>query len=370
MFSHILASALLAFSLLPQTVQPEPSADAEPVTRAEAATALLLARNPNVAVIKNVGQFPDVLKDDWFSPYMLAAEKVKIINADPVSHHLRPMDPITRVEFLKMLSLTFAIPTGYKQSYTDVPRNLWYSEYAGIVPKFQLPLQDDTYHLNPSQTVTNKQALGIIQKFLQLYHESSDSIFAEQQLAINESTNQLKLYTTISTRHTTAVFSINQEKKVTTPPPVASSPTLPQLRTQILSMVNTERLKEGLKPLVYNQQLEESAERYAEKMATEGFFGHVSPQGEVLKDRIGATGYYSLAFSPDCGCVKGFTLGENLGRGQTTAKEVVDAWMASKEHRAAILNPDYSDTGIGVASGIWVQHFGGVLLPGKKVGAK
>lgn len=366
MFSHFLASLLVAFSLLPQTVQPDNSGQTDHVTRAEAATALLLARNPNVAVLKNIGQFPDIQKSDWYEPYMLAAEKFGIVKADPVTHLLHPDTPVNRAEFLKMLSFTFAIPTGYPSTYQDIPAGAWYGEYVGIVHAFKLPLQDDDRHFNASATVSQEDALAAIQTFVHLYNPSAQSILDEQQLAIDQAKNQLILYDVISTRKTNVVF-IHNPPTAPASVPVIIPPSLPELRTQIVTLVNTERLKAGLKPLLYNTQLEQSAQGYAQLMATEGFFGHTSPDGQTLKDRIAATGYYNTSFSPDCGCVKGFTLGENLGRGQKTASEVMTDWMNSPNHRAAILNPDYTDIGVGVYSGLWVEHFGGVLLPGQKI---
>lgn len=365
MFSHILASLALAFSLLPQTVQPLNSGQTETVTRAEAATALLLARNPNVAVIKNTGQFADIRRGDWFEPYMLAAERVGILKAN-ADKQLRPNDAVNRAEFLKMLTLTFTIPTGYSHVFLDVSKNAWYSEYAGIVRSFKLPLQDNAQYFGADKKITHAQALQSIQTFVRLYNPSAKTILDEQQIAIDQSQNKLVLYDLISTRKTKVVFS-SDSPALKPSAPVTPQPSLPELRTQIVMLVNTERLKAGLKPLIYSTQLEESAQRYAEQMANKGFFGHVSPSGETVKDRIAATGYYAHSFSEDCNCIKGFSLGENLGRGQTTADEVMADWMQSKTHRAAILSPDYSDIGVGVFSGIWVEHFGGVLLPGQKI---
>jgi uncharacterized protein YkwD len=98
-------------------------------------------------------------------------------------------------------------------------------------------------------------------------------------------------------------------------------------------------------------------------MASQGFFGHVAPDGQTLTDRIAAVGYYNRSLSADCNCVKGYALGENLARGQKTAKEAVDAWLKSPGHRKNLMDPAYTDTGIGVKSGVWVEHFGGVILP-------
>jgi len=41
--------------------------------------------------------------------------------------------------------------------------------------------------------------------------------------------------------------------------------------------------------------------------------------------------------------------GENVAMGQRSAAEVVSAWMKSPGHRANILNPRYTELGIGYA---------------------
>lgn len=367
MFSKILASALLSFTLLPPVVQPTSSDQSIYVTRAEAAAALMLARSPNVRVLKNTGAFPDVRKGDWYEPYMLAAERYGIISADSNTHQLKPNYFINRVTFLKMLSLTFNIPTGYPHPYEDVEEGQWYADYAGIVSKFHLSLQDDPLHLGPTKPVTQEEALEAIQIFLRLYGGSQNAIFKDQQLALDQSRNQLMLYNVISTRRTKVVFvdkkNTEEEKTTHTTPP----PSLPKLRTEVVALVNNARLKANLKPLKYNNLLENSAQGYAEVMAKEGFFGHVSPSGQTLKERIEKGGYYKHSYSADCNCIKGFMLGENLARGQKTAEEVMRDWMNSKNHKAAILSPDYTDIGVGVSSGLWVEHFGGILLPGQKI---
>lgn len=367
MLRTFLASILTAFTLLPQTVEPPGSNPTRYVTRAEAAAALLLARDPNVKVIKNTNQFPDIRRGDWYEHYMLAAQKAGIVSAEPDTNLLKPTAFINRVEFLKMVALTFTIPTGYTHAFTDIPKDSWYSDYAGIVRKFDLPLMDDPQHLGPSKPVTQEDAFKTIQVFMRLYNQVQSSIFDEQRLAIEQSQKGLQIYNVISTRRTNVVFTDSQNTSAAKP--IATNPprSLPQLRTDIVSLVNIARLQAGLRPLSYNSQLEYSAQVYAERMAKEGFFGHVSPDGQTLKDRVSATGYYDRSYSADCGCVKGFVLGENLGRGQTTAAQVMEDWMKSSNHRAAILSADYTEIGIGVSGGIWVQHFGGTFLPGQKI---
>jgi len=39
--------------------------------------------------------------------------------------------------------------------------------------------------------------------------------------------------------------------------------------------------------------------------------------------------------------------GENIAKGHRTAKEVMEGWMNSEDHRANTLNPDFAEIGIG-----------------------
>ena len=51
--------------------------------------------------------------------------------------------------------------------------------------------------------------------------------------------------------------------------------------------------------------------------------------------------------------------GENIAMGQTTAEQVVDAWMNSEGHRKNILNANYTHIGVGFSKGgnYWSQMF-------------
>jgi len=76
-------------------------------------------------------------------------------------------------------------------------------------------------------------------------------------------------------------------------------------------------------------------------------------------DRLAACGYPSA------------TWGENIAMGYTTPQAVVDAWLASPEHRANIERPAFRATGVGVAGAplYWVQSFGAVADAGSVVAA-
>lgn len=130
------------------------------------------------------------------------------------------------------------------------------------------------------------------------------------------------------------------------------------IQREILRLVNQERQHAGIGPLQLQGQLQQSAQRYAEQMSAQNFFGHEDPQGKESIDRIRETGYVD----PPCRCAWMYLTGENLAHGQETAAEVMRQWMASPGHRANILQEGFSEIGIGVFENYWVQHFGNVTV--------
>lgn len=124
--------------------------------------------------------------------------------------------------------------------------------------------------------------------------------------------------------------------------------------SELLDLTNEARQKEGLKPLRSSYLLGQSAQKYAEDLATQNFFSHRGKDGSTLSSRVAATGYDFAA------------AGENIAAGQTTARTVFQGWMSSDGHRKNILAADYTEVGFGLfdATGnsdygkYWVQNFG------------
>lgn len=105
---------------------------------------------------------------------------------------------------------------------------------------------------------------------------------------------------------------------------------------EVLELVNAEREKAGLKPLELDSKLQDAAMvRAAESVV---YFSHTRPDG---------SGCWTAGVE--------YMVGENLAVGQTSPKQVVDAWMNSPAHRANILHKEYSSIGIGCVNynGIW-----------------
>lgn len=119
---------------------------------------------------------------------------------------------------------------------------------------------------------------------------------------------------------------------------------------EILKLVNAERSKAGVKPLTLNWELSRVAKFKSEDMRDNNYFSHTSPTYGSPFDMIKNFGIsYSAA-------------GENIAAGQKTADEVMKAWMNSSGHKANILNANYTQLGVGKATGgsystYWTQMF-------------
>lgn len=340
------------------------------LTRAEAAAIVLLASPAKIPPAPSAHAYVDVYSTDWFAPTILAAAKKGILSPDATGTKLKPFGSVNRASFLKMLALAFGLPRYGQHTFSDVPPTSWYAPYAGIEATYGLFQYANASTLEPERLVTQDEARVALDRFLRARSKADDD--AAKATAIAQSSGKVQLYTVISTKRLKVVFVPEQRPQsaptapsiavVPSPAPAAHA-TIDDVRADVLSLVNAARKNAGLPALKRNAALERSAQTYADHMHADGFFGHTDPAGQTLRNRIDAVSYYDRSFSSDCQCIKGYALGENLARGQRSAEEAVKAWMESPSHRDAILGSDFTDLGVGVRSGIWVQHFGGLLMP-------
>ncbi len=126
---------------------------------------------------------------------------------------------------------------------------------------------------------------------------------------------------------------------------------------EVLLLTNTERLKEGLDPLVGCSTLHKAAQTHSDAMHEQDFFEHVNPYtGDGVGERSNQAGY------------RWEFIGENIAMGYASPKDVVRGWMNSPGHRKNILS-DFKHLGIGITLGgydrdgkgswfWWVQNFG------------
>lgn len=330
------------------------STGSDVLTRGEAVSILLTLRTKSIPLITNAGQFPDVPKTHPYSRYLLAAAQFGIITPDS-SNNLHPDDPVTRASFVKMITLTFGLTTHMPYLYQDVPTLSWFAPYAGIATHFGFFTSSSDGQFHPDQLITRTEAQRVLQVLID--SKSISPVPSGLLLSTDQSAYQLQLYQKISSAEDTLV-GVGKSASSTIANP-AQRPSVAIVKDRILALVNAERAKAGVAPLHLDTLLANSAQRYAQEMLSKNFFGHVSPNGETLRDRMLQSGYYNPDYQ-ECNCIQQFMVGENLARGQRTADEVVQDWMKSTTHREVLLNPTFNATGIGVAAGIWVEHFGGV----------
>jgi uncharacterized protein YkwD len=110
-----------------------------------------------------------------------------------------------------------------------------------------------------------------------------------------------------------------------------------EARARLLARVNALRSGAGVAALQADPRLDAIAQAYAERMATQHFFAHVSPDGDSHEDRLEQAGY---AYT---------TAGENLGMAATPLAAHA-AIEESPGHRKNLLDPAYERLGFGLAS--------------------
>lgn len=110
----------------------------------------------------------------------------------------------------------------------------------------------------------------------------------------------------------------------------------PGAEAQMLDLVNEERRRQRLKPLVRDASLDDVARAHSIDMLKRGYFGHVTPDGRTPSDRMRVSG------------VRFGSAGENLALAPTVSL-AHQGLMESSGHRANILGPDFGRVGIGAA---------------------
>ena len=142
------------------------------------------------------------------------------------------------------------------------------------------------------------------------------------------------------------------------PVPLGSAPNA----SGVLGLVNEARASArrcggkrlaAVPPLARSALLDGIAVAHARDMAARGRMSHAGADGSTPGERATRAGY------------RWQTIGENVAFGQSTAEQVVAGWLKSPHHCENIMDPDFTEMGIGVAAGArdkagpyWSQVFG------------
>ena len=366
------------------------------VTRTEAAQLLLKRSSKVIPYIANGGVYPDVIEGEPSARYLLYAAEIGMWAPDPVTNRLRPQKPINRGEYLQMLAVVFNLPLNLRYDYQDVHSEDWDAPYAGIAQSYgffydprdarrlrtELPVTHEEASKNLYSLFAQRPDLRPVQHILihKVVYENIDNRRAQPEMPDRD---VLHSYTTVTSRSQIRE-SIQQEKGL-------ERANADIIQDQIIAGVNRERAKASLPPLTPNAQLLSTAVQHAKDMHARGYFSHYSPEGKNFVDRIKDSGYTDVdpiacgckqvlvapkgvekrtETQPDyaeysrsvCRCQPRFALGENLAKGQLTAEEVVRDWMGSEGHRRNILQPSFTEIGVGIFRDMWVQNFGSFEL--------
>lgn len=112
----------------------------------------------------------------------------------------------------------------------------------------------------------------------------------------------------------------------------------PKLRWEyeVLSLVNQERVRNGLEKLTWGETCADAAETRARELVAN--YSHTRPDG---------SSWETACESPDKNAL--YVEGENLvvGSSAVSPETAVAAWMNSEAHRANILNPEFTKLSVG-----------------------
>ncbi|CAM3882733.1 S-layer homology domain-containing protein [Alkalicoccus chagannorensis] len=228
-------------------------------------------------------RFDDLDEDSFGYHEVLTLTEVGLF--EPVDD-FRPEDDLTRAEMAKILVEAYQLPVSEERYFDDVDESHWASSYIDSLRDAGVTqgMTEDTFE--PETPVSRAQMSTFVHR---LMHEE----------------------------------------------PQGETDTAQEMAEDILHYTNMAREEHGLDPLEQNLGVEEAAMHKAEDMVVHDYFDHVSPE---YGDHSDLLAYFDIEYLHS---------GENIARGQSSAEEVVDAWMDSEGHRENILNPDYTHLGAG-----------------------
>lgn len=132
----------------------------------------------------------------------------------------------------------------------------------------------------------------------------------------------------------------------------AEAETPPPTPEELLRLVNDERAKVGVAPLVIDENVQKAAQLKADDFASRDYYSHAIKGSEYI-----LTPEMDSLISTMC-----TTGNENINNNIQTSAQAVSSWINSPSHKETMLNAKYSKTGFGVSHDegkyyFTVQHF-------------
>ncbi len=235
------------------------------------------------------------------------------------------------VIILARLILSFIINAILSATTTRMHRNPL-NHAAGMIPGFinglvfaiitaalllAFPISNDL-----SNTARNSVIAGNFAMQVEWLNEKISPVFDK---AVNQSMNKLTV-------------EPGSDEIVTLPFKTSDFKERPDLEIKMLVLVNKERRKVGLQPLVPDTALRRVALAHSADMFERGYFAHLTPEGKDPFDRMREAH------------IRFYLAGENLALAQTL-DIAHQGLMNSKGHRENILRTGFGRVGIGVLDG-------------------
>ncbi len=126
-------------------------------------------------------------------------------------------------------------------------------------------------------------------------------------------------------------------------PPKPPTPPVPS--SDLVTLHNQFRVKNGLSVLTVDPRLMKSAQAHSEDMAKHNRLSHTGSDGSSPFERMTRAGYTWSAAA------------ENVAAGQTNATDVMLDWINDPPHKRDILGP-YKNIGVGRSGTYWTVDFG------------
>jgi uncharacterized protein YkwD len=98
--------------------------------------------------------------------------------------------------------------------------------------------------------------------------------------------------------------------------------------------------------ITWNETLAKVAYLHSKDMNDKNYFSHTGKDGSTFSERMERQGYSWRA------------AGENIAKGYSNEKAVVEGWIDSEGHCRNSMSPDFEEMGVGKQGDYWTQVFG------------
>lgn len=285
------------------------------ITRAEAAAAIARSLQTNVD-IANSAKFKDVPATHPYYKEICQLVQLGIIQKSDAFH---PEEPLQRMQVAKMLALAyqFKVDSNNNIQFADISRTHWAKDYIESLADIGIIGGVDAKHFAPDRMVTRAQF----------------AVFVERSIAFQQKVKKLEVAYDYLAKDYIPTINLSTEWS-----------------KKVIELINVERQKNKLEPVIYDPELTQIAIIKAQDMVNRHYFEHISPFYGAPWDLATLFDYDYTSF------------GENIARNIKAPEIAVKAWMASPSHRDNILKEHYTNTGVAIAQDskgnyYWVQMF-------------